>query len=68
MNVNDSDDVVAKFKAAAADRPSFVSVILADASLWGADLTEIDGLVDLVAADIRQIENGGIQPLIDELA
>lgn len=68
VNVNDSDDVVAKFKAAAADRPSFVSVILADASLWGADLTEIDGLVDLVAADIRQIENGGIQPLIDELA
>ncbi|MBT1178492.1 tagaturonate reductase [Bifidobacterium vespertilionis] len=68
VNINDSPEVVDRIRAAAADRAGFVNAVLSDASLWGADLTAIDGLASAVEANVAAIENGGIKPLIEALA
>ena len=68
VRINDSDDVVAAIRDAAQDRASFVATVLADASLWGEDLTAVEGLADAVEADVAAIERDGIKPLIEALA
>ncbi|KAB8292665.1 tagaturonate reductase [Bifidobacterium avesanii] len=68
VNINDSDDVVARIQDAAADRATFVTNALGDASLWGSDLNGIEGLTEAVEANVAAIEQDGIQPLIDALA
>ncbi|NMN00952.1 mannitol dehydrogenase [Bifidobacterium sp. DSM 109958] len=68
VRINDSDDVVAAIRNAAQDRASFVTTVLSDASLWGEDLTAVEGLAEAVEADVKAIEDGGIKPLIEALA
>ena len=67
VNVTDADEVKAKFagKSAGADD---VKAVLSDAALWGEDLTAIDGLADVVCADVAAIADGRIKDLIAALA
>ncbi|MBT1167189.1 tagaturonate reductase [Bifidobacterium simiarum] len=65
--ITDNPDTLAKFEAAAKS-DDYVATILADASVWGQDLTEVEGLVDAVKANIESIKADGIRPLIKALA
>ena len=67
INITDNPDTLAKFTAAAAT-DDYVSTILADESVWGQDLTAVEGLVDAVKANIAAIKADGIRSLIKALA
>ncbi|OZG63407.1 Mannitol dehydrogenase [Bifidobacterium lemurum] len=65
--VADVDDVTTRLAGVTAERDSVVRA-LADTTLWGEDLTAIDGLADLVADDVETIAAGGIRTLVAPLA
>lgn len=67
ITVTDADDVIAAFRRASV-RSDYVSVILAQAELWGTDLTRIEGLVKAVDVDLHAIRQGEINQRIAELA
>ncbi|PWG60276.1 tagaturonate reductase [Bifidobacterium catulorum] len=67
VNVTDDPAVVAKFEEAAKSE-NYAAAILADESVWGQDLTKVDGLVDAVAANLDAIKAEGMRPLIKALA
>ncbi len=65
--INDGGDVVERLSRMSVDGDS-IAAALADASLWGEDLTQLDGLLAQVADDVVAIANGGIRNLIEDLA
>ena len=67
VSVVDMDDAKARLAGVTADEAS-VTAALADASLWGEDLTAIEGLADEVVADVRSIAAGGIRSLVEQLS
>ena len=65
--VSDTDEAVARLSSVTAESES-VRAALADESLWGEDLTALEGLADEVVADVAAIAEGRIAELISELA
>ncbi|ASD23247.1 hypothetical protein B7495_14925 [Cryobacterium sp. LW097] len=63
----DSAETIAAFHAAYAT-DAYVATILADTTLWGTDLTELDGLVDQVAAGLDALRDRGVRATIADLA
>jgi tagaturonate reductase len=65
----DSAETIATFQAAyAADADSYVATILADTALWGADLTELDGLVEQVTTGLTSLRDRGVRATLADLA
>ena len=58
----DVPEVLAAFKA-----DGDVTAVLADAGLWGEDLTKVPGLAQLVAEDLAAIETDGVEKLVGGL-
>ena len=52
--------VIAAFTAADGD----ARMVMANASLWGEDLTAIPGLAELILDDLALIESDGVRPLL----
>ncbi|WP_140556303.1 tagaturonate reductase [Bifidobacterium sp. UTCIF-39] len=67
VNISDDPAVVAKFEEAAKSE-HYAETILADASVWGQDLTEVEGLAEAVQANLDAIKAEGMRPLIKALA
>jgi tagaturonate reductase len=44
---------------------SLVDIVCADVSLWGADLTQISGFVDIVSEHLRAAIRHGVRPALD---
>jgi tagaturonate reductase len=63
----DSDEILAVFSAAYAT-DSYVATILADTGLWGADLTELDGLVEQVTTGLTSLRDRGVRATLADLA
>lgn len=66
VNVTDDPKIVEVF--AQAQGSDFVNQVLSNTELWGKDLTQIDGLVDLVNRDVDEIVHGNIRSLINKLS
>jgi tagaturonate reductase len=68
----DSDETIATFHAAYAaaghDTGAYVAAILADTALWAADLTALDGLVDLVTTGLTDLRDRGVRATLADLA
>ncbi|MCU1446145.1 tagaturonate reductase [Cryobacterium sp.] len=68
----DSAETIAAFHAAYAaaadDTAAYVATILADTTLWGSDLTAIDGLVDLVSAGVTSLRTQGVRATLADVA
>jgi tagaturonate reductase len=65
----DSAETLARFRSAnAADAESYVATILADTALWGADLTELDGLVEQVTTGLTSLRDRGVRATLADLA
>jgi len=62
----DSAETIATFHAAYAT-DAYVATILADTSLWGTDLTALDGLVDQVAAGLAGLRDNGVRATLADL-
>ncbi|MDH4092938.1 MAG: tagaturonate reductase [Cyclobacteriaceae bacterium] len=62
LPVNDTPEVITFFKEAwSADDPEMVlHQVLENTSLWGSDLTEIDGLSEIVKKSLLQLETTGM--------
>ena len=60
----DLPTVTAAFAAAHGD----ARTVLADASLWGEDLTQIPGLAQLVSDDLAMIESDSVRSLVRRLS
>ena len=67
VKIRDDPKVVDAFREAAG-QDDFVNRILADASIWGHDLTRIAGLTEVVQKNLDDLVDRGVQPLIDRLA
>lgn len=67
VRIQDDPEVIDTFRRAA-DRDDYARRVLSATSLWGHDLTRIEGLVDAVRSDLNRIADEGVQPLIDRLA
>ena len=67
VKIQDDQKVVDAFRVAAG-QDDFVDRILADAAIWGRDLTRIAGLAEAVQKNLDDLADRGIQPLIDRLA
>lgn len=66
----DSAETIAAFHdayAAAADTAAYVATILADATLWGTDLTALDGLVEQVATGLTSLQSRGVRATLADL-
>ncbi|TFD94817.1 tagaturonate reductase [Cryobacterium lactosi] len=67
----DSTETISTFHAAYtsdAARPArYVAKILADTSLWGTDLTALDGLVDQVTAGLVSLRDNGVRATLADL-
>jgi tagaturonate reductase len=65
----DSPETLATFQTAfAADADSYVTTILADTALWGADLTALDGLVEQVTTGLASLRDRGVRATLADLA
>lgn len=67
VRIQDDPEVIDTFRRAV-DRDDYARRVLSATSLWGHDLTRIEGLVDAVRSDLNRIADEGVQPLIDRLA
>lgn len=68
--LKDDADVLAWFKQQWDDADSneaLVAAVLGNVDLWGADLTDIDGLAAQVAAHISKIDDGQLADLIQQI-
>ncbi|QYF72769.1 tagaturonate reductase [Cryobacterium sp. PAMC25264] len=66
----DSAETIAAFHAAyaaAADTDAYVATILADTTLWGTDLTVLDGLVEQVATGLTSLRDRGVRATLADL-
>ncbi|PXA65788.1 tagaturonate reductase [Cryobacterium arcticum] len=67
----DSADTIAAFHAAYAaaadDTAAYVGTILADTTLWGTDLTALDGLVDQVTSGLISLRDRGVRATLADL-
>jgi len=67
----DSADTIAAFHTAyatdAASPDRYVATILADTTLWGTDLTALDGLVDQVTAGLISLRDRGVRATVADL-
>lgn len=67
----DSEETIATFHAAytadAARPDRYVATILADTSLWGADLTALDGLVPQVTSGLVSLRDNGVRATLADL-
>ena len=65
----DSAETIATFHAAyGTDAPErYVATILADTSLWGTDLTALDGLVEQVTAGLTSLRDRGVRATLADL-
>ena len=63
----DSAETVAAFHAAYAT-DAYVATILADSTLWGTDLSAIDGLVAQVSAGLDSLRERGVRATLADLA
>ncbi|WEO76844.1 tagaturonate reductase [Cryobacterium sp. SO2] len=62
----DSAETIAAFHAAyAAD--GYVAAILSDTTLWGTDLSAIDGLVEQVTAGLNSLRDRGVRATLADL-
>lgn len=61
----DSAETIAAFHAAYAaaadDTAAYVATILADTTLWGTDLTALDGLVEQVSSGLASLRDNGVR-------
>jgi tagaturonate reductase len=66
----DSADTITRFRSAyTADAAAgYVATVLADAGLWGTDLTLLDGLVDQVTAGLINLRDRGVRATLADLA
>ena len=62
----DSAETIAAFHAAYAT-DDYVATILADTTLWGTDLTALDGLVDQVTAGLASLRDNGVRAALADL-
>ncbi len=68
--IRDNADVLAIIDAAwqgAADAGALVATLLADARLWGEDLTQVAGLAEQTAAALTRIQAVGVKAAMSEL-
>ena len=59
--LNDDADYIAFMKSLPADYEAKAAAVLANTTFWGEDLSKIDGFVSLLAADLRNIAEKGIE-------
>lgn len=67
--VNDDPAVMAWFRQSwdsVVSLPPFVTSVLQNESLWGEDLTRIDGLVELTSRYLERMETDGIARVIEQ--
>jgi tagaturonate reductase len=67
----DSAETIAAFHAAyaaATNTAAYVATILADSTLWGTDLTTLDGLVDQVSSGLASLRDTGVRATLADLA
>ncbi|MEP6988039.1 MAG: tagaturonate reductase [Chloroflexota bacterium] len=67
--LNDDAAIIEWFREqwqSAADMHTLAVNVLANETLWGQDLTRIDGLVDLLTLYVTTIESDGIQSAIEQ--
>ena len=67
--LNDDAAIIEWFREqwqSAADMHTLVEKVLANETLWGQDLTQIDGLVDLLTLYVTTIDADGIQSAIEQ--
>jgi tagaturonate reductase len=68
--IKDNADILAIMNAAwsgAADPAQVAATLLADARLWGEDLTKVPGLAEQTAAALARIEAAGVKTAMSEL-
>ncbi len=59
--LNDDADAIAFMKALPADYAEKAKAVLANTAFWGEDLNKIAGFTDLLAADLKNIADNGIE-------
>jgi tagaturonate reductase len=67
----DSAETIAAFHAAyaaaAGDADAYVATILADSTLWGTDLSALDGLVEQVSTGLTSLRDRGVRATLADL-
>lgn len=67
VHIQDDERCIERLRTMASDAES-VRAALADVSLWGEDLTSIDGFADAVEAELRVVVDGNLRHRVSELA
>ncbi|GAF40753.1 altronate oxidoreductase [Agrilactobacillus composti DSM 18527 = JCM 14202] len=62
----DTPEVLAAFKTLV-QNDDYVTAALADAKLWGEDLTQYTGLVTLVKQDLQSLDQGGARQAVQQI-
>ena len=61
FTLNDDTEAIAFMKALPACPVEKAKAVLANTAFWGEDLSKIDGFAELLASDIKNIADKGIE-------